>query len=129
MSEHGTPSSSIKGDTFLLTLEQEFISVAAELKRKVDCAREELADEAQTKADEHVLARLAPIERAIMETPAETIAGLSVKARHVASVLSEYWQVPIDQIDWEARAVRLLIESICNIAHRPLVWRDATIRR
>lgn len=129
MSEHHRSFSPANDDTVLLLLEEEFIRVAAELKRQVDCISEELAGDAKTKADEHVLARLAPIERAIMETPARTIAGLSVKARHVASVLSEYWQAPIDQIDWEARAVRLLIESICNIAQRPLVWRDATIRK
>ena len=81
-----------------------------------------------TEDDENVLARLAPIERAIMETPATTIAGLAVKARHVAYVLSEYWEVPVDQIDWEARAVRLLIESICNVTHTPLLWRDAKDR-
>lgn len=78
------------------------------------------------KDDENVLARLAPIERAIMETPATTLAGLEVKSRHVGYALSEYWEVPIDQIDREARAVRLLIEpqrignsprtSQCNFA-------------
>lgn len=122
---HSPPSNS---DAVLLSLEEQFVAIAAELNRKVDCLHEELADEARTKEDENVLARLAPIERAIMETPAETIAGLSVKARHVARVLSEYWQAPINQIDWEARAVRLLIESICNIAHTPLLWQDARIR-
>jgi hypothetical protein len=87
---------SAKGDADLLRLEEQFVKLTAELSRKVDRVREELADEAQTKADEHVLARLAPIERAIMETPAETIVGLSVKARHVASVLSEHWRAPAD---------------------------------
>lgn len=120
---------STDGDAPLLRLEEQFIAVRAELSRKVERVREELADEAQTKADEHVLARLAPIERAIMETPAKTIVGLSVKARHVASVLSEYWQAPADQIDWEARAVRLLIESICDIAHTPLVWQQTSIQK
>jgi hypothetical protein len=113
----GTPTS----DAVLLSLEEQFVAIAAQVERKVNCVREGLADEALMKEAEDVLARLAPIERAIMETPAYTITGLSVKARHVAYVLSECWQAPIDQIDWEGRAVRLLIESICNIADTPLL--------
>ena len=70
------------------------------------------------------LAHLDPIERAIMETPACTIAGLGVKARHAANVLSQYWEAPIDRIDWDARAVRLLIEAICDVARTPLLYRN-----
>jgi hypothetical protein len=62
--------------------------------------REEVGREALTKEVEATLARLAPIERAIMEMPACTIAGLGVKARHAAYVLSQYWEAPID---WDAR--------------------------
>ena len=65
---------------------------------------------------ESVLARLEPIERAIMATPAQTIVGLGVKARHAAYVVSEHWDSSIEQIGWEARAVRLLIEAICKAA-------------
>jgi len=123
-SSYCRPSSSTSSDAALLSLEEQLLLIAAELHRNVGCVHEELVDEARMKDDENVLARLAPIERAIMETPATTIAGLGVKARHVAYVLSEYWEVPVDKIDWEARAVRLLIESICNITHTPLLWRD-----
>lgn len=50
------------------------------------------SDEAsRTQQIESVLARLEPVERAIMATPARTIVGLGVKARHVAYVLSEHW--------------------------------------
>src|SRR5439155_12013300 len=66
---------------------------------------------------EAALARLEPLERAIMTMPAHTTAGLGVKARHAAYVMSEYWNGPIDRIDWDARAVRLLIEAVCNVAH------------
>jgi hypothetical protein len=76
--------------------------------------------EAKTKQAEAVLARLYPIELAIMATPARTIVGLGVKARHAAYVMSEYWGMPIDQIDWNARAMRLLIEAICDVARMPL---------
>ncbi|WP_316195604.1 MULTISPECIES: hypothetical protein [unclassified Bradyrhizobium] len=65
---------------------------------------------------ESVLARLDPVERAIMATPARTIVGLGVKARHAAYVVSEHWDSPIEQNDWDVRAVRLLIEAICKAA-------------
>ena len=81
--------------------------------------------EAVTKHEEVILARLYPIEQAIMQTPARTIAGLGVKARHAAYVTSEYWNAPIDRIDWDARAVRLLIEAICKSAGTSLPFHDA----
>ncbi|WP_315763757.1 MULTISPECIES: hypothetical protein [unclassified Bradyrhizobium] len=70
----------------------------------------------RTQKIEAVLARLALIERAIMATPAQTIVGLGIKARHAAYVVSEHWDVPIEQMEWDARAVRLLIEAICKLA-------------
>jgi hypothetical protein len=70
-----------------------------------------------TQRIESILARLYPIEQAIMRTPACTIAALGVKARHAAYVLSQYWEAPIDRIDWDARAVRLPIEAVCDVAH------------
>jgi hypothetical protein len=73
--------------------------------------------EAKTKQVETILARLYPIEQAIMQTPARTIRGLGVKARHAAYVMSEYWEVPIDRIDWDARAARLFFEVVSNVAH------------
>jgi hypothetical protein len=75
--------------------------------------------EPRTKQIEATLARLNPIEQAIMFTPAQTIVGLGVKARHAAYVMSQYWREPIDKIDWEGRAVRLLIEAVCHVAHEP----------
>jgi hypothetical protein len=65
---------------------------------------------------EAVLTLLYPIERAIMATPAITIVGLGVKARHAAQVLSHYWTDSPERLDWDARAVRLLIESTCTVA-------------
>jgi hypothetical protein len=106
-------------DAALLALEKRFSALAAEL----DCGREEVGREIFTKEVEAILACLDPIERAIMETPAHTMAGLGVKARHAAYVLSQYWEAPIDRIDWDARAVRLLIEAICDVARTPLLYR------
>jgi hypothetical protein len=48
-----------------------------------------------------------------MQTRAQAITGLAVKAAHV---MSQYWEAPRDQIDWDARAVRLLIEAVCETA-------------
>ena len=107
-----THDKSMNSDAVLLTLETQFVTIAAEL----DNTRKELGDEAPLKEEEDVLARLAPIEQAIMETPAYTMTGLSVKARHVAHVLSQYWEGPLDQIDWEGRAVRLLVAAIWSVA-------------
>jgi len=77
-------------------------------------AKHALAD--QTRDVEAILATLYPIELAIMQTRAQTITGLAVKARHAAYVMSQYWEAPLDQIDWDARAVRLLIEAVCETA-------------
>jgi len=60
-----------------------------------------------------------------MQTPARTITGLGVKARHAAYVMSQYWEVPIDRVDWDARAARLLIEAVCSVAHVPLPLRGS----
>jgi hypothetical protein len=75
-------------------LEKRFNALAAELNRDVACIREKIRREAFTKEVEATLARLAPIERATMETPAYAIAGLGVKARHAAYILSQYWKRP-----------------------------------
>ena len=75
------------------------------------------------------LAQLAPIEQAIMATPAQTIIGLGVKARHAAYVLSECWAEPLERIDWDRRAVRLLIEAVCLVAGRPLATAEVSEQR
>jgi hypothetical protein len=75
---------------------------------------------------EAALARLEPIERAIMATPAQTVVGLGVKARHAAYVISEYWAEPLEKADWDRRAVRLLIEAVCVVAGQPLAMAEAS---
>ena len=113
-------TSARESDAALLALEKRFDALAANFGRE----RGEVGSEARTKEAEAILAHLDPIERAIMETPACTIAGLGVKARHAAYVVSQYWDAPIDRIDWDAQAVRLLIEAICDVAHTPLLYRS-----
>ena len=70
--------------------------------------------EAQAKRVEAILARLYPIERAIMAAPACTIVGLGVKAGHATYAISQYWEEPAGKIDWEAQVVRLLIEAVAR---------------
>ena len=109
-------------DAPLVDFENQFLALVAELDSEVGNLAQ--YDEYLTISDEALLARLDPVERAIMETPAYTMTGLSVKARHVAYVLSEYWEAPIGQLTWEGRAVRLLVEAICNVANAPLRSRE-----
>jgi len=118
-------------DSTLLILERQFNEVIADLFA-VQHARDELAaclvsqsseprgerlraessEEVRTRQVETILARLDPIERAIMASPARTIAGLGVKARHAAYVMSHDWEEPIDKIDWEAQAMIILGSQI-----------------
>lgn len=124
-------------DAALVALERQFSVVAAELfgvlrdhaagrgatspaRSTATPAQRQVEDDATTERIEAILARLEPIERAIMEAPARTLVGLGVKARHAAHVVSQYWEEPIDRADWERRAVRLLIEAVCKVAGTPL---------
>jgi hypothetical protein len=106
-------------DSDLIALGRQFEEIAAKVRKTYNSGS----------ADDHVevieakLGCLEPIERAIMETPARTVAGLGIKARHAAYVMSEYWDAPIDKIDWDARAVRLLIEAVCESVGLSLPFR------
>ncbi|WP_316159293.1 hypothetical protein [Bradyrhizobium sp. SZCCHNRI3042] len=101
-------------DLGLLVLGKQLEEALAEIRALYDPASPDDLDRIET-----MLAELAPIEQAIMGTPARTIAGLGVKARYAAYVVSEYWNAPIDQIDWDARAVRSLIEAVCDVSSIP----------
>jgi hypothetical protein len=117
-------------DSALVALGRQFEALSAELaalQRGESPARcftepenEALVSEATIKPTneriEAVLTLLDPIERAIMAMPAVTVVGLGVKARHAAHVLSHYWTDLPERLDWDARAVRLLIESTCIVA-------------
>jgi hypothetical protein len=134
--EISEPASTSGADSPLLALAVRFETLAAELAAR-QRAGGELATclyqhgmvagidaDAKTKQAESILAHLYPIEQAIMATPARTIVGLGVKARHAAYVMSQYWEAPIDQIDWDARVVRLLIEAVCEVGRVPLSFRN-----
>jgi len=125
LADQTTPAEQLEDDFALVQLDTTFVALVTEISALEDQhgdgrgRRDENLqfDEAsRTQKIESVLTRLEPVERAIMATPARTIVGLGVKARHVAYVLSEHWDAPIEQIDWDARSARLLIEAICKAA-------------
>lgn len=103
-------------DSALLALGKQFEEIAAEIQRLYNLA----PMDGHLEQIEAMLGRLQPVETAIMAMPARTIGGLGVKARHAAYVMSEYWNGPTDRIDWDARAVRRLIEAVCESAGTPL---------
>ena len=86
---------------------------------------DETGAEAAVEQMEAILARLDPIERAIIATPACTLVGLGVKARHAAHVVSQHWDEPIEKADWRTRTVRLLIEAVCEVARVSLPFRNS----
>jgi hypothetical protein len=107
-----SPAEATDADSALLALGKQFEEIAAEIQRLHNSA----SMEGHLEQIEATLGRLQPVETAIMAMPARTIGGLGVKARHAAYVMSEYWNGPIDRIDWDARAVRRLIEAVCESA-------------
>jgi hypothetical protein len=107
-------------DSDLIALGKQFEEIAANVRNLCNSA----SPDVHLALVEATLARLEPIEIAIMATPARTVSGLGVKARHAAYVLAEYWDVPIDRIEWDARAVRLLIEAVCEKAGVSLPFGD-----
>ena len=141
----GQPERPTGANSTLLSLAEQLDSLVAEL-----AATQGLSDDLATNAShagrhtetdlgetydagavqaEAVLARLYPIELSILTTPARTIADLGVKARHAAYVMSEYWEVPINKLDWNARTARLLIEEVCNFAGTPLPSDDGSRKK
>jgi hypothetical protein len=116
-------------DATLVALGHKFEALSAELaalQREEDTVKhttprdEQLPNESSIsplgERIEAVLTRLDPVERAIMTIPAKTVVGLGVKARHAAYVLSNYWADVPERLDWDARTIRLLIESTCTVA-------------
>jgi hypothetical protein len=116
-----SPTETTDADSALLGLGKQFEEIAAEIQKLYNSA----SMDGHLEQIEAMLGRLQPVETAIMAMPARTIGGLGVKARHAAYVMSEYWNRPTDRIDWDARAVRRLIEAVCESAGTPLPLHDA----
>ena len=109
-------------DSALIALGKQFEEIAGRVRKLQSSA----SPDDHLEQIEAMLSRLEPVERAVMAMPARTVAGLGVKARHAGYVMSEYWNAPIDRIDWDARAVRLLIEAVCEAAGVPLLFDGAS---
>jgi hypothetical protein len=120
-------------DAELAALGQEFEALSAKLAELVVLQRQEVVplDRVVQRGErlngegmispsveriEALLKLLEPIERAIIAMPAVSVVGLGVKARHAAHVLSHYWTDSPERLDWDAQAVRRLIESTCTVA-------------
>jgi hypothetical protein len=99
-----------RGDAELLALGRQFDAALTKLLSL------QVRDAVSVDRIEAFLARMEPIERAILTIPADSLAGVAVKARVAAHVVSNYWDVPLDQLDLDARAFRLLVEAVCNVA-------------
>jgi uncharacterized iron-regulated protein len=122
-----------EGDAELAALGQEFEALSAKLAELVVLQRQEVVAinrvvqrgerlngegmiSPSVERIEALLKLLEPIERAIIAMPAVSVVGLGVKARHAAHVLSHYWTDSPERLDWDAQAVRRLIESTCTVA-------------
>ncbi|WP_316171769.1 hypothetical protein [Bradyrhizobium sp. SZCCHNRI1058] len=144
LQQAGTPTDTSRGtelhgnETALLALAEQFDTLVAELsavQNPTDGSINALQRGSQPKTEpgenteagisktEAVLARLYPVELSILATPASTTADLGVKARHAAYVVSEYWEAPVEHLDWDARTIRLLIEAICSFTGTRLPFR------
>jgi hypothetical protein len=107
-----------RDDAELLALGRQFDAALAKLFSLQMC------DADAVDRIEAFLARIEPIERAILKIPADSIAGVAVKARVAAHVVSSYWDVPLNQLDLDARAFRILVEAVCNVAGASLPFRS-----
>jgi hypothetical protein len=99
-----------RGDAKLLALGRQFDAALAKLLSL------QMRDADAIGGVEAFLAGMEPIERAILAIPADSMAGVAVKARVAAHVVSNYWDVPLDRLDLDARVFRLLVEAICSVA-------------
>jgi hypothetical protein len=57
--------------------------------------------------------------RAIWDTPAHDLAGLGIKAKAAALACNNYWDTPFDDLDWEVKGSRALIEAVLDVAGLP----------
>lgn len=84
--ERTTVAASPRGnDDRLLALEAQLTGLLGELAL-IRSGRASAIGEAKESEIEAILTRLYPVESAIMTTPAHTVIGLGVKARHTAHV-------------------------------------------
>ena len=61
------------------------------------------------------LVNMEPIEIAVMNTPAHTLAGLRVKVQVAIFRNRHLWSAPRNKLDWHEEATRELIETACRL--------------
>jgi hypothetical protein len=65
-----------------------------------------------------------PIARRIMELPAHTARALGIKAAAAVDACSHYWNEPFDDLNWDQKHARALIETVLQFACMPLETAD-----
>jgi hypothetical protein len=51
----------------------------------------------------------------ILEIPPHTAAGLRARVALVAEAYPDLWDAPLEDLDWDKRMVRYLIEAVCSL--------------
>jgi hypothetical protein len=60
--------------------------------------------------------RVAPIAEQIMAKPGHSLAGLRAKVILAVHVNPDLWDEPFDDLDWDKRTIRSLIEAACSVS-------------
>ena len=82
---------------------------------------EALKAEAETGADivnekyEPLQAQIFDIREKIARLPARTLAGLRAKAVLAINVHYDLWESPAEDLDWDKKVTRALIEAVCTV--------------
>jgi hypothetical protein len=63
--------------------------------------------------------KLDPIAWQIMATPARSLAGLRAKAILAVRINADLWEEPFDDLDWDKKTIRSLIEAVCKLSGLP----------
>jgi hypothetical protein len=63
--------------------------------------------------------RTEKLMRAIWDTPARDVTGLGIKAKAAALACNHYWDTPFDELDWEVKGARALIDAVLDAAGLP----------
>ena len=68
--------------------------------------------------------KIEPIARAIMRAEAHTVADIRVKTLVALYTNRHLWREPFDDLDWDQRGARSLIEACCALTAVPLPTED-----
>jgi hypothetical protein len=57
----------------------------------------------------------AELAKKIMSSPVHTLGGLRVKAMVAIHAPCDCWDEPFDDLDWDKKGIRALVEAVCNV--------------